>query len=183
MVLCCFHNMMQRPVMYRYILWEKHVSKKLQMAHTKEKKIQFLCFGNKSPKSSHSCCSTWGKIESCVNKNYTKSHWKKWTEASLLQYKPETCTSVCFAATWWASSLWTSQHITQQHFSPGFWHPAEMSQGSASVIYCMNWNVLKICHCITAVDIVHIDTDTLIYITFENFSHYMQGLPNQPAGL
>lgn len=63
------------------------------MAHTKEKKIQFLWFGNKSPKSSHSCCSTWGNIESCVNKNYTKSHWKGWTETSL-------CTSVCFAATW-----------------------------------------------------------------------------------
>lgn len=91
--------------MYRYMLWENHVSKKFQMAHIKEKKIQFLWFGHKSPKSSHSCCSTWGKTESCVNKNYTKSHWKGRTETSLLQYKPEACTSVCFAAIWRVS--WT----------------------------------------------------------------------------
>lgn len=35
----------------------------------------------------------------------------------------------------------------------------------------------------TAVDIAHIYTNTPIYITLENFSHYMQGLPNEPADL
>lgn len=169
--------------MYRYILWENHVSKKFRMAHRKEKKIQFLRFGNKSPKSSHSCCSTWGKTENCANKNYTKRHWKGWTETSLLQYKPGTCTSVFLPATWRASSMWTTEHITQQHFSPEFWHHAETFQGSASVIYRMNWNVLKICRCITAVDIVHMYTNTPIYITSENFSHDTQGLPKQPTDL
>lgn len=77
------------------------------------------------------------------------------------------CAPVCFAATRQIRRIWATEHLIQQYLSRRFWHHVEMFQSPVSLIYYINWNVLKICPCITSADIAYIYTNTPIYMTLK----------------
>lgn len=105
------------------------------------------------------------KNKNAYIKNTQKGSENRQIEISLLWQKLETCTFVfcCYLT----NKLYVNYRTHHTAVLRSQVHHVEMFQSPVSLIYYINWNVLKICRCITSVDIAYIYTNTPIYITFK----------------